>query len=227
MDLKEALRDIESLSHAYGLEGGVAVHDSLLAHLASIGFDVVGHPDAVIRIHEQFGIDESRDVIRLSVRKPIKGPRTIFVIVASQITAEAQHALLKTLEDPQARVTFFLITPSLQTLLPTLRSRLLIISNNEKKQDELKAAEEFVQSPPAVRIKMLAPLLDERKPSDILNFLANLEKVLAKDFESKGTREGLEAVYRARKYALDKGALLKVLLEQVALLTPTVTPQSA
>ena len=51
-------------------------------------------------------------------------------------------------------------------------------------------------------------------------FLSSLERILAKRVST--SREGIDAVYSARKYATDKGSMLKSLLEQVALLTPVV-----
>src|SRR3989344_5842530 len=79
----------------------------------------------------------------------------------------------------------------------------------------------FLKSAPGERILMLKPLLDKdeeekRDIGSILTFLSSLERMLGK--APVKSRQGLEAVYRARKYAGDKGALLKPLLEQVALL---------
>ena len=68
---------------------------------------------------------------------------------------------------------------------------------------------------------MLKPLLekdedDKRDIGKIVAFLSALERAL------KRKPEGLHAIYRARKYIGDKGALVKPLLEQVALLVPKI-----
>jgi hypothetical protein len=70
---------------------------------------------------------------------------------------------------------------------------------------------------------MLKPLLeknddDRRDIGAIITFLSSLERMLA---DMPHAREGIDAVYRTRKYAGDKGSLLKPLLEHVALLCPS------
>jgi hypothetical protein len=74
---------------------------------------------------------------------------------------------------------------------------------------------------------MLKPLLDKDKDDRrdlgaIITFLSSLERTLATVKPLEHVRAGLESVYRARKHVTDKGALVKPLLEQVALLVPLV-----
>jgi hypothetical protein len=85
----------------------------------------------------------------------------------------------------------------------------------------------FLAATPEKRLELLKPLLqkdsdDKRDLRPIFSFLASLETALsdAPDGLQAACRLGLESVYRARKYLNDKGALLKPLLEQVALLVP-------
>ena len=134
---------------------------------------------------------------------------------------EAQNALLKTLEEPPAGSIFFIIVQSPETLLPTLRSRMQTLVLSGADVAGLVDANIFLSATPAKRLDMLKPLLekgddDRRDIGGIIAFLASLERALAKH------PEGLAAIYRARKYMSDKGALVKPLLEQVALLTPKV-----
>ena len=50
----------------------------------------------------------------------------IIVIAATKFGEEAQNALLKILEEPPKNTVFFLITPFINALLPTIRSRLVV-----------------------------------------------------------------------------------------------------
>ena len=80
----------------------------------------------------------------------------------------------------------------------------------------------FLAATPAKRLDMLKPLLekadDERRDMGaIVGFLGSLEKLLAADPHRSAA--GIKAVYLARMYILDKGALAKPLLEEVALLS--------
>ena len=82
----------------------------------------------------------------------------------------------------------------------------------------------FLKAEPSRRLDLLKPLLekddDRRDMGAILSFLASLEKECAA--RAPRDREGLRAVYRARRFITDKGALVKPLLEQVALLMQKV-----
>jgi hypothetical protein len=61
---------------------------------------------------------------------------------------------------------------------------------------------------------------DKYDTGAILAFLRSLEIYTSRLRESAGKRSALESVYRARGYISDRGALVKTLLESVALLSP-------
>lgn len=65
----------------------------------------------------------------LSLKVPGTAPirRVIIIDQAHTLTHEAQNALLKMLEEPPADTVFILTSPSVQQLLPTVRSRLQTI----------------------------------------------------------------------------------------------------
>ena len=161
--------------------------------------------------------------------KAVAGGGRIFIISAAGMTSEAQNALLKTLEEPSAEAIFFLLVPTPETLLPTLRSRMQsLLLSASKAYSPLKIdAKEFLDSSPVRRIAMLKSLLerdeeDRRDIGAIISFLSSLERTIAsqksKSKDGLPAQAGLHAIYLARKYILDKGALVKPLLEQVALL---------
>ena len=193
----------------------------ILSLLEKEGIAVQGNPDIYTRTYTQFGIGEARELRERAGLRAQKGSRRVFIIVAPGMTVEAQNALLKTLEEPPADALFFFIIPAPQTLLATVRSRAQVLALPHKEvkisNQSLVDAEVFVRATPQKRLDMLQPLLekdedDKRDTGAILEFLASLEHSLEKK------PEGLHAVYRARKYIGDKGALVKPLLEQVALL---------
>ena len=69
-------------------------------------------------------VDQVRDAIERSAYRPFEGRRRIVVIEeADAMQAEAQNALLKTLEEPPAASMFVLVTSRPDMLLPTVRSR--------------------------------------------------------------------------------------------------------
>ena len=203
--------------------GGSDMIEQVLAMLGQAGIATQGNPDIFIREYLQFGIDDARDVRRRASSRAVQETARTFIIAAAQMTADAQNALLKTLEEPVAEAVFFIIVPSPETLLPTLRSRVQTLLLSGKAEAGIIDAKDFLAAAPSRRIEMLKPLLpkekEERDIGAIIVFLSSLERELAK-IDAEKTARGLEAVYRARKYIADKGSLLKPLLEQVALLVP-------
>ena len=106
-------------------------------------FEGGSHPDyhvitkELIRYHDKTGkskgIDLSINVIRPEViakaaMKPAMGIGKVFVIEqADLMSAGAQNALLKTLEEPAGRAMVILLTDQLNSLLPTIRSRCQVV----------------------------------------------------------------------------------------------------
>ncbi|RJQ35034.1 hypothetical protein C4556_00745 [Candidatus Parcubacteria bacterium] len=210
--------------HAYLVAGGAETIPAVAVLLGKEGVSISGNPDVYIRTYGQFGVDEARELRERASARAVSGARRIFIVATPGMTNEAQNALLKTLEEPPGNAMFFIIVPSPDMLLSTVRSRVERLTLSPKKrilEDGMVDAETFLSAAPEKRLDMLKPLLekdddDKRDIGAIVEFLASLERALLKE------PEGLRAVYRARKFATDKGALIKPLLEQVALLTPRI-----
>lgn len=192
----------------------------LLDFLEDTGIKTKGNPDLYIKQCGILSVEEAREIrARAGSRALGESPR-VFVVACAGMNAEAQNTLLKTLEEPPADAMFFFLLPSPQMLLPTLRSRAqtLAISGVHISSDDV---DNFLAAAPKKRLEILKTLLEKEKNTErdlgaILAFLSSLEVRLGQGLPEAAS--GLEAVYRARKYAADKGALLKPLLEQVALL---------
>ncbi len=146
-----------------------------------------------------------------------------FIIAAPTIPPDAQNTLLKIIEEPPLGTRFFLIVPSPELLLPTLRSRMQSLKLEYQKEQSVVDAKLFLKATPESRLALLKPFLekgedDKRDLSGAILFLGELERVLS-THPGKNS-QGIKAVYRARKYITDRGALAKVLLEQTAYTIP-------
>jgi hypothetical protein len=205
----------------------------VLALLEREGIETRGNPDIYIRTHRQFGAEDARELRERAGSRAVNSPHRIFIVAMPGMTTEAQNTLLKTLEEPPAGAMFFLIVPAPDTLLATLRSRAQVLTLGARTHEpSIVDAKMFLAATPQERLDMLKPLLekdddDKRDAGAILSFLSSVERMLEKDVSKRGGegpaavyREGIESVYRARRYMGDKGALVKPLLEQVALLVP-------
>jgi hypothetical protein len=207
------------------VEGGEAQLEALIDALEEEGMKVRGSADAHVRSYAQFGIDEARELRERAWGKGREGAR-LFIVAAPFMTAEAQNALLKTLEEPPGDARFFFLVAAPSALLPTLRSRMQSYALTGARAASPDAAA-FLASAPAARLLMLKPYLekgedDTRDLAGMLMLLSSLEGMLADRVEEPAAREGIVAVYRARSFLADKGALVKPLLEQVALLCPKI-----
>ncbi|OGG73028.1 hypothetical protein A3A38_00980 [Candidatus Kaiserbacteria bacterium RIFCSPLOWO2_01_FULL_53_17] len=212
---------------AYLVQGDASILDVLIAKLMREGCVEKGSPDLYVRTYRSFGIDEARALRERAQRKSISSEGRVFAIFVPGMTSDAQNALLKVLEEPPARAVFFFVVPSPETLLSTLRSRMqmMMLPEGTKAGALLVDADDFLGATPQKRFEMLKPLYehDEDEGRDmgaVVGFLQALERRFAQVKEPYEKKDGLEAIYRARKFAGDKGSLLKALLEQMALLMP-------
>ena len=213
--------EMRLVGNVHLVAGSIERIPQVFAILEKEGMKVVGNPDIYVREYQQFGIEDARELRERAVLRP-QGDRRVFIVAAPGMTTEAQNALLKMLEEPPANALFFFITPAPHTLLATLRSRTQTLTlGAHTSVPSMVDAKMFLAATPQKRLDMLKPLLekDEDEKRDlgaILAFLSLLEPMLG------NVPDGLRALYRARKYIGDKGALVKPLLEQVALLAPRV-----
>jgi DNA polymerase-3 subunit delta' len=70
------------------------------------------------------GIDQIKEVQHAASLPPFEGKHKVFIIDGAELlSTEAANCLLKTLEEPESRVTFILLTTNDRLLLPTVVSR--------------------------------------------------------------------------------------------------------
>ena len=89
------------------------------------------HADVtVVRTQKlSIGVDEVRDLVRRSALAPV-GRRWQIMIVedADRLTDQAANALLKAIEEPTDRTVWMLCAPTVEDLLPTIRSRCRLVT---------------------------------------------------------------------------------------------------
>jgi len=100
------------------------------AFLTTVNPELVEGLDTLHIIPEtSIGIDEVRQIQFFLSRKPISSDHhTVIIHQAHLLTLPAQHALLKTLEEPPGNSLIYLVTSTPDSLLPTILSRVQIIT---------------------------------------------------------------------------------------------------
>lgn len=149
----ESAVSADAVSHAYILNGERGSGKKMLANLFSMSLQcqnrdengdacgkcqscrqaVSGNQPDIIRVtHEKPGtisVDDIREQVNNDiVIKPYSSRYKIYIIPeADLMTVQAQNALLKTIEEPPEYAVIMLLTENAETLLPTIRSRCVMM----------------------------------------------------------------------------------------------------
>ncbi|MEV0949777.1 DNA polymerase III subunit delta' [Promicromonospora sp. NPDC050249] len=102
------------------LQGGCGVCQACTTTMAGT------HPDVTLLATEKvvIAIDEVRDLIMTASRSPSGGRWRVIVIEdADRMAERTTNVLLKTIEEPPPHTVWVLCAPSVQDVLPTIRSR--------------------------------------------------------------------------------------------------------
>jgi len=235
--------------HAYGIFGedaGLRADEILkeFARTKNMPAEMLSaaNPDFHRMKFERLAVDDSRSLRGIHDTMPFSAqvPR-IFVIELHEATREAQNALLKILEEPRPDNYFFIVAPSAEVFLPTVLSRLEVISPDDTNRNSLSrtkkpkssdktGAADFLKMPLAEKIafvdELAAQISDEKaEKHEAVAFLNSLEKELyasaAVSVSGSAVRvlpaAKFEAIARARDYVNDRAPSVKMLLEYVAL----------
>jgi|ERR1035437_912874 site-specific DNA-cytosine methylase len=222
MNLSQSLGSLSH--HAYGIVSDISLRLDIISFLeGEHGVVQHGNPDFFMQKYEVLTIDDARALKELHATRPFteKG-RKFFILEIDSITREAQNALLKIFEEPNEYAHFFLIIPSEELLLPTLRSRLFIVKMTSRtRQDDISYTSDFLASLPAERIalvdKLAADISDGKKPKTAaLDFCADLSRHIRVGGIEKNAA-ALAALAQTESYLRDRAPSVKQLLEYVAL----------
>jgi DNA polymerase III delta prime subunit len=174
-----------------------------------------------------FTIDDARELKRLVSQKAKQEGNLVVVVFTENFSHPAQHALLKTLEEPHAGVIIIFVTPREHVLLPTLRSRVMthylspteLVSPIDVKLFEhasipkkLSLIDDYLK-----KIKD-DEALHETSRRDALYFLHAYESYLHQNFKVAQKQKEFTAIFFAKEYLHDQGSSVKQLLEYVALI---------
>jgi DNA polymerase III delta prime subunit len=207
----------ENLHHAYFIEGDeekvLAEIDALLKEAFKL--ERAGNPDVHFAKHESFGIDEGRVLQEMQSFRPVFGDRKIFILSINSITSEAQNSLLKVFEEPTPGTHFFVIASSQRILLPTLKSRMVVLSHESASKNDMRSeAKKFIPMSPKARLEFVAPYIEEKDKAKAEEFLQAVVGELHREKKMESIPEMLSLI----TYLKDRSPSLKLILERVALL---------
>jgi len=138
-----------------------------------LGKTVLNHPDFfLLEDQSSIKISHVRELQHQLSLKPYTAPFKVALInEADKLTLPAQHALLKTLEEPPASSVIILTAPNKETLLPTIVSRCQIISiiavktliNETSFEEQLTILNDVLSATPGQRLLMAEKMAPNRE----------------------------------------------------------------
>ena len=140
------------------------------------------HPDVHYLAPESatgYLIAQTRDLLEDVALSPIRARGKVYIIDrAEQLRANTANALLKTLEEPPANVTFILLGTSTDVMLPTIVSRCQCVPFRPLSLEESTVAVEHATGQPAARCRMAVAVAGS--PARAVEFLKSADRVAAR-----------------------------------------------
>lgn len=229
--LFESYKNSGTLHHAYLILGAREAAISGIIDFLEKGMKISAsqNPNFWKGEFDTLKIDEAREISEMQTNRAFGADaKKIFIISANAIAREAQNALLKVFEEPTPDTHFFLVMPSAESLLPTLRSRLFIISH-ESQIGIAPEAKKFLQSGKTARLAVAKEFADDisdekKTKTDAAVFLNEVEQEMRKNIGTRAlTKEEAAAfseLIKFRDYLNDRAPSVKMLLEHLALVLP-------
>lgn len=175
---------------------------------------------------ETFTIDDARDLKQFVSQKSQTKDKLVVLIETVHFSHQAQHALLKTLEEPYQGITIIFITPHEHLLLSTLKSRVIIHYLASQEIISPIDVKVFERVTPVKRLHMVDGFLKKIKDDegihqtsrdDASSFLNAYESYLYSLGGVLKRRKEYDAIFFAKEYITDQGSSIKQLLEYVAI----------
>ncbi|MCF7831643.1 MAG: hypothetical protein K9M36_02010 [Candidatus Pacebacteria bacterium] len=210
-------------SHAYFLSGDPQTQTDYLVNLLQNNTDFNHH------IWKQYdsliSIENVHEAKKMAQSKQSETEKTWIILGGISISREAQHTLLKLLEEPASGTHIVICLPSYDQLLETVQSRLTLFPASDSVStyyDEEVTL--FIQKPYKERIPYIKQISDDLKEGNIARFLEALQKQIYQlHIASKDPGKYallLEEILHMQRYARNQGAMITFILEHLALMIP-------
>lgn len=219
------LTHVVSLHHAYIVvgDGGAA---EVLAMLEKRGVETRGNADVLAMQFQDLAVDDARTITQYAFLKSVSDSK-YFIVSFNRINDAAQNALLKVIEEGPGNTVFFFCTESEGGLLPTLKSRCIILATHATAKVAgvavvaIQEAEEFFKLRYADRIakveKILATLqrTEDRGPAR-----AFMRALVEAGYTAHLPPKAKRTLLTANSYMALTGASVKALLLHIAVTLP-------
>ncbi len=168
--------------------------------------------DVSILQYDRMSIANVRALIHEASLRPLVREYRTFVLVCDSLLPDAQNALLKLFEEPNAHTVFYLVIPREDMLLPTLRSRLNLLGM-ETYKEEGKVFTDFLK---ARYVDKLAMIAERLKAEDVV-WVDAVTRGFSQHAHTTRDVTLMKDALLLESYIHTTGASKKMLLEHIAL----------
>lgn len=219
--------------HSFVIEAeewaGIALAEAWIQR--ELGLAAKANPDVVILRYGLLSVDDARKAANHATQSAFSGSHKVVIIAANRAYHEAQNALLKLFEEPSPGTHLFLILPTLGGLLPTLRSRVQVLSlEQENFATATNSADAFLRGGKAARdaiVKKLTSGKDEEarreKREEAVALVNGIELAAYARFQKEcggNVAALLSDIAALRGHLYDRSAPLKMILEHLSIVAP-------
>lgn len=177
-----------------------------------------GVRDVIVQEYSEFRIDDARNLVTLATSTPTHCPLQCFVIMADSVANEAQNALLKLLEEPPDVSSFIFVLPK-NTLLPTLRSRFMVMETVHNSTVLATVFLDFLAEAIPARLTRIETLIEKKNTDDLTLLQEGLLMYLDRNKRSFAVAQVRRILWLSSQMQL-RGASIKMLWEEVAFTLP-------
>jgi DNA polymerase III delta prime subunit len=212
------------LTHFYIVESELKEGSTkILSLLEKRGVSVVRNPDFFVLDYETLKVEDLEFIKSIVLKKTLEN-ETYFVISFISIAREAQHALLKTFEDPRENIHFFVIVKNTNILIDTIKSRAQTIKLETEEKENIDI-EIFFKKSKSERLKYIESIIKKHEDADssaplrdeAIDLLNSIEKNIHQKNEVNKHVKLLENMLHLKADLNNRGASVKMILEYVAL----------
>jgi DNA polymerase III, delta subunit len=172
-------------------------------------------------VAQKFSIGEVRELIGVAYGRPLELPTRTIIVRALDIGSEAQHALLKVLEEPPLTTHIILILKQGCFLLPTLLSRLSVQVPNtpvEKTGELVSVFSDFKAASLTDRLALIAAFTKDKDTETAEALEQGLIRYIG--LHPQRSSEELRRLVWCQSHLRMHGASRKMLWEEIALTIP-------
>ncbi len=167
---------------------------------------------------KKIGIERIKKLLPHLHTTKLGGGKIVVIFESQRLTAAAQNALLKLLEEPPGELLIILTTPNPQLLLPTVISRCLPIkTKNERVGGRETVTEEVFKSLAGRRLALFEEKVGYHQ-EDVISFFDKIEThIRLKGRMDSKSAHLLSKIWQAKKLLRNESANVKLIVDELLL----------